>query len=206
MNITAESLAYWYLILNGFLTTVNFLVHPETKKDFSTEVDILGVRFPNRSENFRKPMKDDTFCSQQPGQIYVVTAEVKMGLCSLNGPWTDPERHNMNKVLSAVGAFPETDLDEVAGRLHSEGVFSDGKCTVSLLCFGEKTNPEVQSHFPLVPQIIWSDIRAFLYTRLTSYWREKAQHSQWNRDGQNLWRCAEESQTQNEFIKAIQVV
>ncbi len=111
----------------------------------------------------------------------------------------------MNKVLSAVGAFPQTDVDEVAAKLHGEGVFSDGKCTVSLFCFGKRTNPELQRRYPLVPQIIWSSVLAFMYTRLRNYDREKAQHSQWSSDGQNLWQCATDSQTPDEFMKAIQV-
>src|SRR2546426_644182 len=38
--------------LNGFLTIRNFVIHPERGNDQRTDVDILGVRFPHRSELF----------------------------------------------------------------------------------------------------------------------------------------------------------
>jgi hypothetical protein len=60
MKVTAESVAYWYLRLNGCLTITNFIVHPEWRREgVGTDADILGVRFPHRREMMRRPLVDD---------------------------------------------------------------------------------------------------------------------------------------------------
>lgn len=55
----AERLASWYFRLNGFLTTENFIVHPDSGADQRTDADILAVRFAHRAENRLRPMVDD---------------------------------------------------------------------------------------------------------------------------------------------------
>ena len=42
-----EKIAYWFFRINGCLTITNFLVHHERRGHFSTEVDVLAVRFPH---------------------------------------------------------------------------------------------------------------------------------------------------------------
>ncbi len=44
----AEGVATWYLRLNGYLTTTNFILHPEMGTVQETDVDVLAVRFPWR--------------------------------------------------------------------------------------------------------------------------------------------------------------
>lgn len=51
MPHSPERLAYWYFRLNGFLTTENFIVHPDEGKDQRTDADLLAVRFQHRAEN-----------------------------------------------------------------------------------------------------------------------------------------------------------
>src|SRR2546421_2682459 len=60
VEIKSEQLAYWYLRLNGFLSIPNFVVHPDEGRRQRTDVDLLAVRFPYRSENLRRPMRDDS--------------------------------------------------------------------------------------------------------------------------------------------------
>ena len=74
--INPEHLAYWYFRLNGFMTTVNFVVHPDEGCEQRTEVDLLGVRFPHRAELLSQPMPDDTPFIQETKRPYVVIAEV----------------------------------------------------------------------------------------------------------------------------------
>ena len=105
MEIRSEDLAYWYLRLNGLLTTTNFIVHPDRGRDQETDVDVLGVRFPHRAENLERPMKDDDFFVNIRDRTLVAIAEVKSGRCDLNGPWTNPRRRNMLRVLMAIGLF-----------------------------------------------------------------------------------------------------
>ena len=51
MRISAESLAYWYLPLNGFLGIRNFIVHPDTGPNQRIDVEILAVRSFPRGES-----------------------------------------------------------------------------------------------------------------------------------------------------------
>ncbi|MDI6886210.1 MAG: hypothetical protein QMD22_07725 [archaeon] len=42
-----EEISYWYFRLNGFFPLVNFVVHRTEKIRYSTDIDLLAVRFPN---------------------------------------------------------------------------------------------------------------------------------------------------------------
>src|SRR5687768_6292565 len=42
----AETLAYWYLRLNGFFRLSRFLLHRDGGRDYNTDCDLLAVRFP----------------------------------------------------------------------------------------------------------------------------------------------------------------
>ena len=206
MEISTEGLAYWYFRLNGFLTTVNFLIHPETPRDSTTDVDILGVRFPHRLENLRRPMRDDALFTMTRTRIYIVLAEIKLGLCDLNGPWTTPATETMRKVLRAVGAFPVDDVGRSADRLYSDGTFSDRRFVISLCCVGARLNAQLRGRYPRVPQITWDHILDFIFGRFKDYSREKAQHSQWDENGHKLWERAEACTSTEEYRESVQVV
>jgi len=93
IQISAQDTAYWYFRLNRFLTIPNFVVHPDVGNRQETDVDVLGVRFPYRGENLRRPMRDDDLFRRHRHSSYVAIAEVKSGCCSLNGPWVLPHLH-----------------------------------------------------------------------------------------------------------------
>lgn len=206
MLITTEHLAYWYLRLNGFLTIANFLVHPEGRQHpSSTEVDVLGARFPHRSENLRRPMQDDPALIVDLSRILLVLAEAKFGHCDLNGPWTDPESVNLLKVVKAIGAFPTAAASAVAHALQREGTFADDRARITLLCLGQCESADIATRFPRVPQITWHHALDFIYGRLRDYSRDKAQHSQWDADGQSLWDVAVTSPTVELFHETVTV-
>src|SRR5258708_7807056 len=96
LRIRAEQLGYWYLRLNGFLTITNFIVHPDQGRNQETDVDLLAVRFPYRAELRR--MEDDEFFTRIRDKAYIAFTEVKASLCTLNGPWTNRDRQNMQRV------------------------------------------------------------------------------------------------------------
>jgi hypothetical protein len=205
MQIKAESLAYWYFRLNGFLTIRDFLVHPDDRRDRGTDVDILGVRFPYRAELFTKPMKDDPIFTRISDCPYIVIAEVKKGLCSLNGPWTKPEHRNMHKVLRAIGAFPRQEVDRIAEDLYSQGYFASSDYYLTLFCIGERKNTEIAERYKEVPQAIWDDIKAFVYERFREYRYQKSWHDPWDIDAKNLWDCMEVSRDQSQFAARIEI-
>jgi len=158
MDISSEQLAYWYLRLNGFLTIQNFIVHPDTGSGQRTDADILGVRFPHRAELTSNPMVDDEPFTLMKDKPYIIIAEVKSGMCSLNGPWTAPQKENLQRVLRAIGAYPEKDIETVAKTVYTSGVFSDDAYHLTLACFGKSANSEISKNFPAVPQILWDKV------------------------------------------------
>ncbi len=206
MDISSEQLAYWYLRLNGFLTIANFVVHPDCGHNQETDVDVLGVRFPYRAENLRRPMKDEHRFSKARNKSFIVIAEVKSGRCALNGPWTNPERQNMLRVLRAVGAFPKSEAELVAKALHEAGHYQCQLYYVSLMCLGRECNLDVKKRYPQVPQILWKDVLAFIYRRFDEYERQKASHPQWDEHGEALWKVFKSSCDEHEFEESIHVL
>lgn len=205
INISTESLGYWYLRLNGFLATPNFVVHPDIGNQQGTDVDVLGVRFPYRMENRTRPMQDESFF-QSGEKALVVFTEIKLGPCRLNGPWTSPERENMEKLLSAVGVLPPNQINDAAQEIYQHGVFETPQYHISLLCIGSTVSENLYEQFPDVPQIEWPHVKNFVYRRFRQYRDEKAAHPQWDKDGKNLWECAMRARDSNEFSDMVNVV
>lgn len=203
--INSEKLAYWYLRLNGFLTTTNFIVHPDTGREQRTDVDILGCRFPHRSEFLQNPMIDDELFTNNNGKTFIVIAESKRSICNLNGPWTDPERENMHRVIHAIGAFPNFEIVIVANRLYESGRYENENTIISLLCFGKYRNEELNSNYIEIPQLLWEDVLSFIYNRFHQYREQKITHPQWDREGHLLWNLAIRSRNHIEFIDKIDI-
>ncbi|MFW6016094.1 MAG: hypothetical protein ACOCRK_06620 [bacterium] len=42
-----EELTYWYLRLNGFFLIQNFVVHRTDELEYSSDIDLLAIRFPH---------------------------------------------------------------------------------------------------------------------------------------------------------------
>ncbi|MBI1955224.1 MAG: hypothetical protein HYS38_02410 [Acidobacteria bacterium] len=206
MQITAEQLAYWYLRLNGFLTIQNFIVHPDTGSEQRTDADILGVRFPYRAELRPNPMVDDDPFVQFTDRPYIIIAEVKRRLCNLNGPWTEPEKENLQRVLRAIGPFAENQVEPVARAIYTYGVFSNTTYNLTLACFGESANSEIKKKFPQIPQILWDKVLTFIYNRFITYPNQKASHPQWDDAGKALWDCVWENRTLVAFKGAVTIL
>lgn len=187
--------------LNGCLTITNFLVHHEDYRRTGPDADILAVRFPYRRElpEHREPMVDHPVF-QPDGRIELMICEVKTGLCDLNGPWTDPERGNMRRVLYAIGALPDDMIDEVAQSLYGKHQFIDSQYKVRLFVFGDRRNSSLH---PPIEQLIWTEVLAFIYERLRTYYRVKAQHNQWDRTGRRLYSIMNRHlRDKDEFVAA----
>jgi hypothetical protein len=194
MDISSERLAYWYLRLNGFLTTYNFVVHPDEANQQGryhqrTDVDVMAVRFPHRQENRARPMADADWV--QGDSIRLVLAEAKSGTCRLNPTWRDPSRENMEKVLSAAGIVPGSDVDVAAASLYEYGVWRADGLVVHWLCFGLSESEGLLAEFPEVPQLLWSrDVLPFVHERFKDYRLEKSSHKQWDDDAKGLYEAA----------------
>jgi hypothetical protein len=205
MKINPERLAYWYLRFNGFLTTTNFVVHPEVGRDQRTDVDVLGVRFPHRAELLNDPMEDDPVLIGKWATPLVVIAEVKTAQCALNGPWRNPDAQNMHRILSAIGIVPRALIENAAAALYQKGVYLTQDCTLSLLCFGKEQNPRVAARFPAVLQITWENVLRFIYCRFMKYEDQKIAHPQWDADGKDLWEAATFSRNLEAFSSSVEI-
>ena len=203
--IGVEDLAYWYFRMNGFLTIKNFVVHPDFGRDQETDIDLVAVRLPFRAENLQRPMRDDpVLLRTRPAwedrhRIAVYFVEVKTGLCLLNGPWTRPERRNMERALAAIGPLPRDTRRLAATSLYESGVFRDTLYKVSLACLGGRINEEIETRYPEVPQVTWGHASDFIYERFTAYRSQKASHGQWDETGRILWDVAAHSRSAAEF-------
>jgi hypothetical protein len=199
--IKTEQVAYWFFRLNGCMNIVNFLVHHEQRGREGTEVDILAVRLPHRRELAMsgEPMRDHPIFDSD-GQIDVIIAEVKTGRCDLNGPWTDPDKQNMHRVLYALGAFPEDQVSIVADSLYERQFYANDQFRVRLFAVGQTMNPGLSAQ---VVQLTWEQILTFIYERLKRYWRIKAQHRQWDRHGELLYRKQGQHRTAEGFVQDI---
>ena len=49
-----EEISYWYFRLNGFFPLVNFVVHRTEETRYSTDIDLLAVRFLKNVERIVK--------------------------------------------------------------------------------------------------------------------------------------------------------
>ena len=211
MQILSERLAFWFLRLNGFLTIPNFIVHPEGPREDGaypqqTDVDVLGVRFPFRAENRSRPMPDfELFTGEK--RPMVVLSEVKTDQCRLNGPWTDPKRENLQKVLCAGGFRPADLADAIAESLYQKGVWEDESLVVRIVCFGDRHNSGLERSHPAVPQLLWKrHVLPFIYQRFDQYKLEKQMHHQWDDDAKELFATAGQSSNEGEFLTSIEVV
>jgi hypothetical protein len=181
---SAERLAYWYFRLNGFLTTENFIVHPDTGRDQRTDADLLGVRFAHRAENLARPMEDDPKVVSCRTLVNVIIAEVKTGPCALNGPWTNPDAGNMRRLLRSVGCVPEVATGHACDSLYNSGVWSDPNVTIRLFALGESENADLV--ISTEQQLTWTHVIGFCVKRLLAYEREKSSVGQWAADGRRL--------------------
>lgn len=187
MIYSPERLAYWYFRLNGFLTTENFIVHPDMGRNQMTDADLLAVRLVHRVENIVSPMQDDPRVADCSSYSNIIIAEIKTGRCALNGPWTNPARKNMERVLRAIGCVDETGVQHTAECLYCNGVWQDKAVSVRLFAVGEQ---RAQLVIPERQQLIWSEIIQFLIERFRQYKQQKSSVGQWTPDGKKLRRFA----------------
>ena len=205
MKIKSESLAYWYLRLNGFLTIVNFIVHPEIGTNQRTDVDVLGVRFPFRAELLFNPMQDDCVLVGNSQVPFAVITEVKASRCKLNGPWTRRKDQNMQRILQAIGLIPPSEINSAADNLYNRGIHQSSFGILSLLCLGKTKNSALSRRYPEVPQITWNHVLRFIHERFNSYTKQKVSHPQWDKQGIDLWNCAYSIKDKDKFVRSFEI-
>lgn len=177
-----ERLAYWYLRLNGFLTTENFVVHPDIGSDQRTDADLLAVRFRHRAENLQTPMEDDPRVCDADALVNVIIGEVKRGVCALNGPWTRQADKNIHRVLAAIGCLPKAEIADAADGLYARGEYVNSLVSIRLMAFGDEKGDLT----PAVPQVLFDQMIAFMWKRFKQYKEQKRSVGSWSVDGRTL--------------------
>lgn len=210
-QLNPEKVAYWYLRLNGFLQIEDFYVHPSGRGGTRTDADLLAVRFPHRAERlYDDPtdiMQDDSEgLALSSDQIDVVIAEVKAGRCALNGPWTDPDKKNVHRVLAAVGCIPHDRINHAADEIYRTGVHEGGDgLRIRLVAIGREASDEVGSAYPYVQQVIWRDLLSFIFHRHQKFRSQKRQTDHWDPTGRQLKTMATDGRiTCETFVRRVQ--
>ncbi|MFC1836477.1 hypothetical protein ACFL2Q_17435 [Thermodesulfobacteriota bacterium] len=201
--IKTERLAYWYFRLNGCATIENFIVHPEEGSAQETEVDIIAIRFPFRAERLTNPMLDDEQVFPLDHRIKILLVEVKESRCGLNKSWRAPERRNMERLVKAIGPFPEDMLKPVAHELYATGSYKDSVFLMRLVCVGKEINLGIANERKGVLQLTWTQILDFICHRIKSYPAQKRSHQQWCHDGAYLYEQARLSTDGSELGRRI---
>jgi hypothetical protein len=147
-------------------------------------------------------MRDDVSTLRLSSQLIdVAIVEVKGNQpCTLNGPWTDREDQNVNRVLAAIGCLPHGVIDEAAARIYQCGTFEHEGYRIRLIPVGRAENPELAVRFPQVDQVTWAQILSFIWFRFHTYRRQKTQVQQWDRQGLLLKDLSDRSSGPEDFI------
>jgi len=203
----AEEVASWYFRLNGFLALPGFVVHLDQDQAEigadgipryqRTEADLIGVRFVGSREVInsfgtkREMIDDPKLTSLCPPtltkQALFVLVEVKAGLCKMNGPWTNRNRANMQRVIRRLGfAVNEKQVELIAEDMYAKGRYEDEFYVLQYICIGAEKSKEISYRCNSVAQINWLEIGEFLIDRFTSFPEKTPDgevHDQWPKFG-----------------------
>lgn len=206
-HLDPEKVAYWYFRLNGFFQMESFIVHPPGKGGQRTDADLVGVRFPHRAERHFDDsdhvMGDDKdTLSLSDHTIDVAIVEVKTNMpCSLNGPRSNPERGNLQRVLAAIGCVPLEEVENVAEAVYRTGEFVDQASTkrVRLIALGRDLNADLEESHPAVAQVTWKQALTFIGNRFYEFRTQKKDVKQWDEPGKLLHSLTDTHTSHGEF-------
>lgn len=166
-----ELLATWYLRFNGFFTTPDFTVHPNSrKKGGGTDADVLAVRFRHTTEYQARYMfeRDPGLPAEAHAEFLI--CEVKAGVCAINDTWSVPANENVEYALRWMGFESKEDtLTAIAQTLYANGRWSsaDKQTAVRMVCFGMSPHDPAKPLKPGVQQILHPHVIAYLRRRFT---------------------------------------
>lgn len=117
-------------------------------------------------------------------QLLFLLVEVKSDLCNINGPWSDPEQGNMQRVISRLGFADSSKVDVIAQSMYAHLQWSDSRAVLQYLAVGKRKNDGRQRQYPKLLQITWNEIADFLFERFHEFPEKlpnygEAVHEQW---------------------------
>lgn len=151
-------------------------------------------------------MPDSDFFSEFKTKPLFILAEATKARCKLNGPWTEPKKGNMQRVLKSIGAFNDETIEIIADSLYSLGYYENDLFRVNLICIGKEIDDLLLEKYPRVPQILFNDILNFMYKRFEKFHKPKRSHQQWDINGQGLWNLyVSKRGDADSFIKLVEI-
>ncbi len=203
--LKADDVAYWYFRLNGFLTTLNFIVHREDGGGMRTDADLTGIRFANH----RELDYPDASRFGKLDKPMLAICEVTTGKCKLNGPWSSqpdqPEKKNIQYVLRAAGFFNDEKVEQVAAFLYESCRYEDAQIVVQMFALGRELDHSLRESHPELEQITFAEILGFIFDRFTQTPMVKESNQQWPRTGQLLFKYSKNAQRE-EYAEHIQTL
>ncbi|MBS0157379.1 MAG: hypothetical protein JSS26_02175 [Nitrospira sp.] len=200
-SMKPEALAQWYLRLNGFFTITNFVVHPTHKGSQLTDGDIVGVRFPHRTEFQDGPGGDEEEFQHINNRLYFVVAEVKRGLCVMNQSWKMSGQEPIVALLQDLGPFAKCHVLDAASNLLSNGCYNTETLRASLLFIGSKFDPTLPTN---ALKKSWLELLEFIFARFSKHHQVKTDHDQWDNLGKELFKHFNETHaSQQAFCRAV---
>lgn len=178
-GVRAEEVAHWYFRLNGFLSIPGFIIHPDREQRYPyTEADLIAVRFPYSLEILSdRTMKDDQVLLElnrlpqdsHPTRTIFVLVEVKTDLCRINGPWSNSERGNMQRVIRRLGFAAPDHIEEIAQKMYDDLRWENEHFVLQYVAVGSRFNDGLQVNYPKLVQITFEQIADFLYDRFLNF-------------------------------------
>lgn len=204
----AEDVASWFFRLNGFLAIPGFIVHLDSASSHQgedgepriarTEADLMAVRFPfSREVVGSREMRDAQELTRlQSGdnerKPLFVLVEVKASLCKMNGPWTNRQAANMQRVLRRLGfTRDERIIHSAAAALYEHARWEGGSVLVQYICVGGQKSSELATMYDQLIQIDWRQIGEFMFERFSSHPEKTPSglvHDQWPKFGREFGR------------------
>jgi hypothetical protein len=187
----SELLVECYLRLNGYFTINNFILHDQHGSQ-KTEVDLIGVRFPNQVEIIEEDkrrlhtLENDPELVEKSNITDVVIAEVTTGEAKINGPF---ERKDvLQYILDWIGSLGNGARDKAIEALQARNDFltEDGRIRVRFICFG-KHSDDIKC-----TQLTLDHALSFIRDRFKRYGQLKTHSQQWK----GLMRYLYEAATQ----------
>jgi hypothetical protein len=170
-----ELLVGCYLRLNGYFVVNNFILHEEHGSQ-KTEIDLIGVRFPNQIEiingndGLAHTLENDDELVIRDNLIDVVIAEVTTGPAKINDPFQKEEV--LEYVLDWIGCLDEAEKREAIKALRNKQDFCTDKFRVRFVCFGKPSKIECK-------QLTLLHVLTFIRGRFKKYYDLKTQSRQW---------------------------
>ena len=101
---------------------------------------------------------DSAWSTNAATQVVIVEAKGG-GECRLNGPWTDPEKGNIGRLLEAVGIVAEEEIDLIARGLYARGGFSKPGFRAVIVAVAPKKSDDLRQTSPETIQLCFGDCR-----------------------------------------------